>query len=155
MSVMSCISGLESMSLNGASQMEAQVTSLDDGYCITERYAAAGAIQRAGLKSCRPRGIAGRQGRARGGAAKHVTALQDDARTHGAVQTFLLRAAPLSHTLRTRLDARSHLRLEVEVRRSRRGAQPVVVSLSAPGSRVARRVAGRGSPLLTHLSVSW
>ena len=48
MSIMSCISGLESMSLNGASHTEAQVTSLDDGYCITERYAAAGAIQQVG-----------------------------------------------------------------------------------------------------------
>ena len=70
MSVMSCISGLESMSLGGrgASQMGSGhvVTTLDDGYCITERYAdlryeaagegyaaderyaAAGAIQRVG-----------------------------------------------------------------------------------------------------------
>ena len=48
MSVMSCISGLESMTLSGASQMEGRVTSLDDGYCITERYAAAGAIQQVG-----------------------------------------------------------------------------------------------------------
>ena len=45
---MSCISGLESMSIGGAPQTEAQVTSLDDGYCITERYAAAGAIQQVG-----------------------------------------------------------------------------------------------------------
>ena len=48
MSIMSCISGLESMTLSGASQMEGRVTSLDDGYCITERYAAAGAIQQVG-----------------------------------------------------------------------------------------------------------
>ena len=69
MSVMSCISGLQSMSLGsgGVSQMDStQVTTLDDGYCITERYAdlryeaageryaaderyaAAGAIQRVG-----------------------------------------------------------------------------------------------------------
>ena len=48
MSIMSCISGLESMGIGGASQMEPQVTSLDDGYCITERYAAAGAIQQVG-----------------------------------------------------------------------------------------------------------
>ena len=51
MSVASCIQGLESMTLGGAgaSQMDAgQVTTLDDGYCITERYAAAGAIQKVG-----------------------------------------------------------------------------------------------------------
>ena len=48
MSIMSCISGLESMSIGGAPQTEAQVTSLDDGYCIPERYAAAGAIQQVG-----------------------------------------------------------------------------------------------------------
>ena len=48
MSIMSCISGLESMTLSGTSQMEGRVTSLDDGYCITERYAAAGAIQQVG-----------------------------------------------------------------------------------------------------------
>ena len=51
MSVMSCISGLESMSIGsgGASKTgSAQVTTLDDGYCITERYAAADAIQKIG-----------------------------------------------------------------------------------------------------------
>ena len=51
MSVASCIQGLESMTLGGAgaSQMDSgTVTTLDDGYCITERYAAAGAIQKVG-----------------------------------------------------------------------------------------------------------
>ena len=70
MSVMSCISGLQSMSLGGGGSPHTspgQVTTmLDDGYCITERYAdlryeaagegyaaderyaAAGAIQRVG-----------------------------------------------------------------------------------------------------------
>ena len=69
MSVMSCISGLQSMSLGaGAAPQSGQgrVRTLDDGYCITdryadlryeatgegyaadERYAAAGAIQRVG-----------------------------------------------------------------------------------------------------------
>ena len=69
MSVASCIQGLQTMTLGagGASQMDSgTVTTLDDGYCITdryadlryeavgegyaadERYAAAGAIQRVG-----------------------------------------------------------------------------------------------------------
>ena len=69
MSVSSCIQGLQTMTLGGcgASQMDSgTVTTLDDGYCITERYtdlryeaagegyaaderyAAAGAIQRVG-----------------------------------------------------------------------------------------------------------
>ena len=70
MSVASCIQGLQTMTLGagGASQMDSGtvVTTLDDGYCITERYtdlryeaagegyaaderyAAAGAIQRVG-----------------------------------------------------------------------------------------------------------
>ena len=48
MSVMSCISGLKSMTLSGSGASQGQVTSLDDGYCITERYAAAGAIQQVG-----------------------------------------------------------------------------------------------------------
>ena len=39
-----------SLSGHGASQMGSgqMVTTLDDGYCITERYAAAGAIQKVG-----------------------------------------------------------------------------------------------------------
>ena len=51
MSITSCIQGLQTMTLGGAgaSQMDSgTVTTLDDGYCITERYAAAGAIQRVG-----------------------------------------------------------------------------------------------------------
>ena len=69
MSVASCIQGLQTMTLGagGASQMDSgTVTTLDDGYCITDRYAdlryeaagegyaaddryaAAGAIQRVG-----------------------------------------------------------------------------------------------------------
>ena len=51
MSVASCIQGLQTMTLGGAgaSQMDSgTVTTLDDGYCITERYAAAGAIQKVG-----------------------------------------------------------------------------------------------------------
>ena len=48
MSVMSCISGLESMSIASSQPDSGRVTSLDDGYCITERYAAAGAIQQVG-----------------------------------------------------------------------------------------------------------
>ena len=45
---MSCISGLESMSIASSQPDSGRVTSLDDGYCITERYAAAGAIQQVG-----------------------------------------------------------------------------------------------------------
>ena len=51
MSITSCIQGLQTMTLGGAgaSQMDSgTVTTLDDGYCITERYAAAGAIQKVG-----------------------------------------------------------------------------------------------------------
>ena len=67
MSVLSCITGLQSMSLGGRAAPQSgqgQVRTLDDGYCITERYAdlryeageghaadryaAAGAIQRVG-----------------------------------------------------------------------------------------------------------
>ena len=51
MSVAQCIQGLETMTLGaggGASQMAGTVTTLDDGYCITERYAAAGAILKVG-----------------------------------------------------------------------------------------------------------
>ena len=69
MSIMSCISGLESINLGGTSSSHmgpGQVRTLDDGYCITDRYAdlryeaagegyaaddryaAAGAIQRVG-----------------------------------------------------------------------------------------------------------
>ena len=51
MSVMSCITGLESMSLggSGASHMTSgHVTTLDDGHCITERTPAADSIQKIG-----------------------------------------------------------------------------------------------------------
>ena len=47
MSVMSCISGLQSMSLGG-SGASGQVTMLDDGHCITERTPAADSIQKIG-----------------------------------------------------------------------------------------------------------
>ena len=48
---MSCITGLESMSLggSGASHMTSgHVTTLDDGHCITERTPAADSIQKIG-----------------------------------------------------------------------------------------------------------
>ena len=51
MSVMCCITGLESMSLggSGASHMTSgHVTTLDDGHCITERTPAADSIQKIG-----------------------------------------------------------------------------------------------------------
>ena len=51
MSVMCCITGLESMSLggSGASHMTSgHVTTLDDGHCITERVPAADSIQKIG-----------------------------------------------------------------------------------------------------------
>ena len=47
MSIMSCISGLESMSI-GAGGAAGQVTTLVDGYSITERTPAADSIQKIG-----------------------------------------------------------------------------------------------------------
>ena len=47
MSVMSCISGLQSMSLD-ASLASGQVTTMVDGYSITERTPAADSIQKIG-----------------------------------------------------------------------------------------------------------
>ena len=55
MSVASCIQGLQTMTLGGAgsSQMDSgTVTTLDDGYCITERYAAAGSRRSEGSTAC-------------------------------------------------------------------------------------------------------
>ena len=51
MSVMSCISGLQSMSLGAGAAPQSgqgQVRTLDDGYCITERTPAADSIQKIG-----------------------------------------------------------------------------------------------------------
>ena len=48
MSIMSCISGLESMSLGGSGAASGQVTTMVDGYSITERTPAADSIQKIG-----------------------------------------------------------------------------------------------------------
>ena len=48
MSVMSCISGLQSMSLDGSGASSGQVTTMVDGYSITERTPAADSIQKIG-----------------------------------------------------------------------------------------------------------
>ena len=45
---MSCISGLESMSLGGSGAASGQVTTMVDGYSITERTPAADSIQKIG-----------------------------------------------------------------------------------------------------------